>query len=92
MTHTEKNNFFYPDPITVFRDDWVSWSDFLSIDISKYPSTKIEWITLCTSRNILTWEAYQASTYEDLPKNPVEIYPDYTNWDAEFKKEEELVF
>jgi superfamily II DNA or RNA helicase len=92
MTHTEKNNFFYPDPISAFRDDWISWSDFLCIDTSKYPSTKIEWIILCTARNILTWEAYQSSTYEDLPKNPVEVYPDYTNWDAEFKKEETLVF
>lgn len=88
----EENNFYYPDPISTFREEWVSWADFLSIDTSKYPATKKDWITLCTNRNILTWEAYQSSTYEDLPKNPVEVYPDYTNWDAEFKKEEELIF
>ena len=83
---------FIENPKEYFNDYWISWYHFLGIDTSRFPYTKADWIRVCKDRDIHSWTQYKSLQCEDLPKNPGEMYPEYTNWDSEFEIEEEDVW
>lgn len=73
------------NPPTYFATIWTNWYDFLGIDCNRFPHTKTDWVRVCQERGLLSWRAYQVAveTCVDLPKNPAELYSDFTNWDRE---------
>lgn len=82
------------DPQMHFRENWTCWLDFLGADTSRFPRTKSEWIRVCKERGVglREWnlEEYKAAGGGvDLPLKPVEMYPDYGNWDQEMGREVE---
>jgi hypothetical protein len=83
---------FIKNPREYFSEYWTCWYDFLGVDTSRFPSTKSEWISICRLRNIHTWEQYDNASFDDLPSNPGEMYPEYLNWDHEFGIEDEIVW
>lgn len=83
---------FIEAPESYFKDYWISWYHFLGIDTSTFPQTKFDWIRVCKEREITSWEHYKSLGNQDLPTNPGEMYPDFTNWDLEFEIEEEIVW
>ena len=89
---TNLRTTFIDDPRSYFRDSWSSWYHFLGINTSKFPPTKAEWVHLCKEKHLLTWENYKNYDESDLPKNPSELYEDFTNWDKEMGIEEEVVW
>ena len=53
------------------------WYDLLSIDTSKYPSSKDEWKCVCKEKNIKSMEEYFAYCEQpdsDLPSDPLLLY------------------
>lgn len=83
---------YIENPRTYFKDQWISWYHFLGVDVSAFPSTKIEWIQACNKEGILSWSDYKQKNKKYLPTNPGEMYEDYMNWDKEFGSEEEIVW
>ena len=83
---------FIEDPQSYFKDYWISWYHFLGIDTSSFPQTKSDWVRLCKGREIRSWEEYKSLNHQDLPINPGEMYPEFSNWDSEFGVEEEIVW
>jgi superfamily II DNA or RNA helicase len=75
------------NPKEYFKNNWISWYDYLGIDTIEYPQTKKEWVEKCKLLEILTWDKYKQINDKSLPKNPSEMYEDYTNWDKEFELE-----
>jgi superfamily II DNA or RNA helicase len=83
---------FIHDPKSYFKDVWVSWYHFLGVDTRLFPETKYEWIQACRDFEIATWADYKEKNISSLPKNPGEMYEDYTNWDNEFGITDEVVW
>ena len=83
---------YIDDPKSYFKDQWISWYDFLGIDTSAFPQTKPEWIRVCKDMGLTTWDLYKQGCSPTLPVNPSEMYEDYTNWNKEFGLEEEIVW
>ena len=83
---------YIEDPQSYFKDWWVSWYHFLGVDTSAFPQTKPEWVRVCKDRGIATWDQYKTLGNDDMPKNPIEMYEDFTNWDTEIGVEEEIVW
>lgn len=79
---------FIPDPKKSF-ECWTTWSHFLGVDTSTFPQTKAEWVSRCKQMEVKTWEDYQKIDSPNLPKNPRDMYVDYTHWDDEFDVVEE---
>lgn len=53
------------------------WYDLLSIDTSKYPSSKDEWKRVCKEKNIKSMEEYKTYCEQpdsDLPSEPLLLY------------------
>jgi hypothetical protein len=92
FARSEEHVKFIDDPKSYFKDNWVSWYNFLGVNIEIFPKSKTEWILACKERGIFTWAQYKEKKYADLPENPSELYEDYTNWDKEFGVEEEFVW
>ena len=90
--HAEEHPKYIPNPKEYFKDHWISWYDYLGVDTSQYPQTKYEWVQKCKEMNLNTWEKYKQAIISSLPKNPIEMYEDYNNWDKEFELEEEIVW
>lgn len=64
------------------------WYDLLSIDTSKYPSSKDEWKRVCQEKNIKSMEEYK--TYcdqldSDLPSEPDKLY--HKEWTSSIEVE-----
>lgn len=79
------------DPVLVYEPDdyfgryWTNWYDFLGLDTSEYPKTKNEWIKLCRSLGVSSWNNYiylQKKNFQ-LPKMPQDMYIGFTNFDDE---------
>lgn len=83
---------YIEDPKDYFKDHWTSWYDFLGLDTTTFPKTKPEWIRICREMGLTSWGDYKQSHSPVLPANPGELYEDYTNWDAEFGIEEEMIW
>lgn len=75
-----------------YFDCWTNWYDFLGVDTSTFPQTKLEWVRVCKSMGIGSWDEYKQKCTSSLPANPGEMYEDYTNWNREFGVEEEIVW
>ena len=90
--HAEEHPKYIPNPKEYFKDHWISWYNYLGVDTSQYPQTKYEWVQKCKEMNLNTWEKYKQAIISSLPKNPIEMYEDYNNWDKEFELEEEIVW
>lgn len=73
------------NPEYIFNTYWKGWYDFLSIDTSIYPSTKLE---LKLKLNILninnTQEYYSRTDQYKLPVMPDELYPDFIDFNDLF--------
>ena len=90
--YKERGASLIEDPRSYFKDWWISWYDFLGVDTSDFPQTKLEWVRLCKEMGLKTWDDYKKAVTSALPMNPGEMYEDYTNWDKEFGIEEEIVW
>jgi hypothetical protein len=74
------------NPAYDFNIFWKGWYDFLSIDTSVYPKTKLELklkINVLTIRTIK--EYYRKSNEYKLPLMPEELYPDYVDFNELFE-------
>lgn len=89
---TSEHPKFIEDPWRTFNSSWISWYHFLGLDCSRFPTTKTDWICICMERDLITWEKYRLADAEDLPKNPGEMYDNFTEWNKEFGIEDELVW
>lgn len=64
------------------------WYDLLSIDTSKYPSSKDEWKRVCQEKNIKSMEEYKTyceQTGSDLPSEPDKLY--HKEWTSSIEVE-----
>jgi superfamily II DNA or RNA helicase len=75
---------YISDPRQYFKDYWISWYHFLGIDTTVFPQTKQEWICLCKELKLITWDLYKEYSALQLPREPSQMYEDYTNWTNEF--------
>jgi superfamily II DNA or RNA helicase len=75
-----------------YFDCWTNWYDFLGVDTSDFPQTKLDWVRVCKAMGIVSWEDYKQKCTASLPANPGEMYEDYTNWDQEFGTDEDIVW
>lgn len=74
-------------PDVKYKNWWKGWYIFLSIDISKYPKSKEEWIKKCKELNIQDSETYNEFAEEmDLPLMPEEMYVEFTTIYNELSK------
>lgn len=91
-----RHQYFIKDPETTFKQEWVSWYDFIGLDTSTYLQTKEEFITYCTINSISTCDEYNihylTNKNNKLPQDPFQMYPTFTNWDDELNEQEELVW
>lgn len=74
------------NPEYEFKMFWKGWYDFLSIDTSIYPSTKLELklkINVLSIRTIK--EYYRKSNEYKLPLMPEELYSDYVDFNELFE-------
>ena len=83
---------FISDPKSYFKEHWTCWYDFLGIDTSLFPQTKVEWKEEVTKLGISTRDEYMEKNIQSFPEYPNEMYDDYTNWDKEFGVEDEIVW
>lgn len=87
---------FIKDAQVTFKQDWVSWYDFLGLDTTKIIPTKEAFIVYCKSNGITNCNEYNAhynrNKNEALPQDPFQMYSNFTNWSHELKEEEELVW
>ena len=77
FVHEDKKN----DSERYFKKNGVwpdkGWYDLLSIDTSKYPSTKNEWKRVCKEKNIKNMEEYKMYCEQpdsELPSEPDKLY------------------
>lgn len=75
---------YISDPRQYFKDYWISWYHFLGVDTTIFPQTKLEWICLCKELKLTTWDLYKECSALQLPREPSQMYEDYTNWTNEF--------
>jgi superfamily II DNA or RNA helicase len=66
---------------------WKGWYHFLGVDDSIFIKTKDEWVTFCNKNKVKTLEDYNnlSENHDILPKDPVEVYKDFTNIGYELK-------
>lgn len=88
-SHTHPNYIDHPER---YFDCWTNWYDFLGVDTTTFPQTKLDWVRVCRAMGIVSWEDYKQKYTTSLPANPGEMYSDYTNWDKEFEMEDEIVW
>jgi superfamily II DNA or RNA helicase len=78
-----RHSDYIPDPYTHFttKGVWRNWTDFLGIDTSGFLKTKEEWVLFCKEKNIRSLEDYDrcCSVFAELPRDPVDFYPEFTN-------------
>lgn len=64
---------------------WLGWYDFLGIDTSKYPDTKIIWKNVCIENNFKDKNIYDVNCVKyNLPLMPEELYKDFKSFYHEF--------
>lgn len=84
---------FIKDPEAQFKQEWVSWYDFIGLDTSQFLQTKDEFITYCKKSNITSCDDYNihytSNKNKTLPQDPFQMYPNFTNWDDELKEDDD---
>jgi superfamily II DNA or RNA helicase len=83
---------FISDPKSYFKEHWTCWYDFLGVNTSLFPQTKVEWKEEVKRLGISTWDEYTKKNIRSFPEYPNEMYEDYTNWNKEFGVQEEIVW
>ena len=70
-----------PDDYFKSKGVWIDWYDFLDINKDNLIKNKSEWKKFCIEKNIKTKEDYKKclELYDILPKDPVELYKDFSN-------------
>lgn len=92
LARAEEHQKFIPNPKEYFKEHWISWYHFLGVDTSNYPQTKYEWVQKCKEMSLTYRDDYEKVSSQLMPKNPCELYEDYTNWDNEMGIEDEIVW
>lgn len=99
--YLQSENFhqcFVNNPEVVFSDEFVCWCDFLCIDTSQFPTTKYSFINYCKEKGIQNSYDYNRFYTHNkilqniLPIDPFLMYPNFTNWNDEFRTEEDIVW
>jgi Type III restriction enzyme, res subunit len=92
----ERHQCFIKDPETTFKQEWISWYDFIGLDTSVYLQTKDEFISYCKNNDITSCDEYNIhyslNKNKALPQDPFQMYPNFTNWNDELKREEDLIW
>ncbi len=74
-----------PNPEYIFSTYWKDWYDFLGIDTSIYPSSKLELKLKINVLNINTMKDYYVKADEyKIPLMPDELYPDFIDFNELF--------
>lgn len=78
---------YIEDPVSQFKDSWVSWYHFLGVDTCMYPQTKEAFVQQCRQKQLHTYSEYlgYVQNMRDLPAHITEMYPDFRSWDKEFR-------
>jgi superfamily II DNA or RNA helicase len=78
---------YIEDPMSQFKDSWVSWYHFLGVDTSVYPQTKEDFKKQCQQKQLHTYPKYieYVQNNQDLPVHVTEMYPNFMAWDKEFR-------
>jgi superfamily II DNA or RNA helicase len=60
---------------------WNNWYDFIGVDTKKFIQSKQDWIKFCKEKNVKSFEDYEklCTLFDNLPKEPVYYYIDFTN-------------
>ena len=78
-----EHSYFVEDPEQYFSriGVWLHWYDFLNIDTSAFLPNKEEWKKRCRELSVKTLDQYQLKNkeYPELPENPGDFYPDFSN-------------
>jgi superfamily II DNA or RNA helicase len=87
--YNEYNNLdeeYEKEPAIKYKDHgWLGWYDFLGIDTSNYPNTKIIWKNLCIENNFKDKNIYDVNCVKyNLPSMPEELYKDFKSFYHEF--------
>jgi len=60
---------------------WTNWYDFIGVDTKKFIQSKQDWIKFCKEKNVKSSQDYEklCTLFDNLPKEPVYYYIDFTN-------------
>ena len=60
---------------------WNNWYDFIGVDTKKFIQSKQDWIKFCKEKNVKSLQDYEnlCKIFDNLPKEPVYYYIDFTN-------------
>ncbi len=82
---------FPKDPKSKYSRFWKGWYDFLSIDTSKYPTSKEIWIKKCEELEITNMEEYMIHYRKyNLPPYPEQFYSNFMSIDEELSNPDTL--
>jgi predicted helicase len=78
---SDKNIIQNPEEYFKAKGVWISWYDFLSIDIKDYIQNKEDWIKFCKSIEVNSISDYKekCKIYKQLPLNPGDFYKEFSN-------------
>jgi hypothetical protein len=92
----ECHQCFISDPETTFKQEWISWYDFIGLNTSIYLQTKDEFISYCKNNDITSCDEYNKhyslNKNKTLPQDPFQMYPNFTNWNDEMKGEDDFIW
>jgi Type III restriction enzyme, res subunit len=92
----ERHQCFIKDPETTFKQEWISWYDFIGLNTSTYLQTKEEFISYCKNNDITSCDEYNKhyslNKNKTLPQDPFQMYPNFTNWNDELKGEDDFIW
>jgi predicted helicase len=79
----DKHEMYIENPEEYFRlkGVWTNWYDFIGVDTKKFIQDKNNWINFCKNKNVKSLDDYKelCKLYDELPKNPVDLYKDFTS-------------
>jgi hypothetical protein len=80
------------NPEKKYKEYWVNWYDFLSIDTSGFIQTKKEWKEYCNQLGINELNyTNKAKLIKELPMMPSEFYPNFTNITTELTESKKRI-
>ena len=77
------HNNYIEEPEEYFKRKgvWNNWYDFIGVDTKKFIQSKQDWIKFCKEKNVKSLQDYEnlCKIFDNLPKEPVYYYIDFTN-------------
>lgn len=77
------HNNYIEEPEEYFKRKgvWNNWYDFIGVDTKKFIQSKQDWIKFCKEKNVKSSQDYEnlCKMFDNLPKEPVYYYIDFTN-------------